>query len=45
MKDGKRLKKSVKKHLKEDIHESKESIGEDRALLMKIGDGKKPKKK
>lgn len=36
MKDGKQLADKVKKHLKEDIHESKESIREDKALIKKL---------
>lgn len=40
------IKKSVLKHLKEDIHESKESIREDKSLGAKIRKAaKKPKKK
>lgn len=36
MKDKKKkLGKAVKKHLKEDIHESKESIREDKKLMKK----------
>lgn len=45
MKNGKKLKKVVKKHLKEDISESKESIGEDRALLAGMAKMAKSKKK
>lgn len=38
MKNHKRTKtaQAVKKHLKEDIHESKESIKEDKALMKKV---------
>jgi hypothetical protein len=36
MKKKKDLKKKVLKHLKEDIHESKESIKEDKRLAKKI---------
>lgn len=38
-----KLKKTVKKHLKEDIHESKESIKEDKALIKKLKSKKKGK--
>jgi len=34
---------NIKKHLKEDIHESKESISDDKKLLKKMK-GKKSKK-
>lgn len=36
MKNGKKLIKQVKKHLNEDIHESKESISEDKKLKKKL---------
>lgn len=39
-----KLKKKVKKHLKEDINESKESIKEDKALIRDVKDKKKRKK-
>lgn len=38
-----KLKKTVKKHLKEDIHESKESIKEDKSLIKKLKSKKKGK--
>lgn len=37
------MKKIVKKHLKEDIHESKESIKDDKTLIKKMKDKKKGK--
>ena len=36
MKSKNGLKKPVVKHLKEDIHESKESIREDKSLIAKM---------
>lgn len=39
----KNMKKIVKKHLKEDIHESKESIKDDKTLIKKMKDKKKGK--
>ena len=38
-----KIKKAVKKHLKEDIHESKESIKEDKSLIKKLKSKKKGK--
>lgn len=37
------IKKPVLKHLKEDIHESKESIQEDKALIKKLKKKRKGK--
>ncbi len=36
MKDGKRKKTAILKHLKHDIKESKESIKEDKSLAMNL---------
>ena len=36
MKKNTKLKSTVKKHLKEDIHESKESIREDKNLIKML---------
>jgi hypothetical protein len=35
-KKGQKLKTTIKKHLKEDIHESKESMRDDKKLMKKM---------